>query len=179
MPPLKIRDGRRMMARSNSNTPSTAMPNNRKGNSNSQTIGYRMSAETASGQQTIRRNSQRRKVTTVEPRIEFQDRVQKVLRARTDEVPSQAEFRGNTFTDSTSHRLPFSHFPSSTRTPLLLTFALLTTSNPPTQVLLQNYSTPSLHYSTTLLFLPRLHRPRIASAMMRAAEASIVGSFVE
>ena len=57
--------GSRMMARSNSNTPSTAIPNNRNGRAISQTIGHNRSAMIASGQQSTNKRTHKRKLIIV------------------------------------------------------------------------------------------------------------------
>src|SRR3990170_952665 len=63
--PRRSRAGRRIKALISCSTPSTAMPSKRKGRSSSQTMGYRTRAMSASGQQSMKRISQRRNAATL------------------------------------------------------------------------------------------------------------------
>src|SRR5271155_3589067 len=63
--PRKILTGKRIIARTSSSAPSTAIPRSRKGISNSQTIGYNTSASKASGQQKISKKHQSKNFTMI------------------------------------------------------------------------------------------------------------------
>src|SRR5579883_1620920 len=63
----RTRAGSMMSAATNSNAPPTAMPTNRKGSNSSQTIGYRTSANKASGQHSTNRMHHNRKPSMEEP----------------------------------------------------------------------------------------------------------------
>jgi hypothetical protein len=60
--PLSKRTGNRKIARSNWKTPVTVIPTNRNGSSNSHTIGYSTSANSASGQHSTSNKHHRRKL---------------------------------------------------------------------------------------------------------------------
>lgn len=67
--PPKNREGNMKMARTSSNTPTTAKPRSRKGSKISQTMGYKINTSRARGQQITSRMHQSRKVITYQIRI--------------------------------------------------------------------------------------------------------------
>ncbi len=65
LPPPNTLAGSMMTARSNSNTPSTAIPSSRNGSAISHTIGHSTKARIASGQQTTSNKTHKRKLIIV------------------------------------------------------------------------------------------------------------------
>jgi len=67
-PPEISRVGSVTIARNNSNTPPTTIPNKRNGSNNNQTNGYMSKASSASGQEIARSMSHRRNLSMIGPR---------------------------------------------------------------------------------------------------------------